>query len=128
MKTNLTFSLGLGLAMLTAAPLAQAQTAPAPSTTPPAPVLGGHPHNNNGGRGAHNFEAMDTNHDGFVTLDEWKAAGRREERFNEIDVNHTGKITRADLMAYVLKMREQREQAGPANAGPNTGVTNQTAH
>lgn len=107
MKTNLAVAFGLGLAMITFAPLAQAQTVTPQAATEIERHRGG---------AARSFDAMDTNRDGFVTLDEWKAAGRREERFNEIDANHTGKITRDDLRAYVMKMREQREQNAASDA------------
>ena len=111
MKMKLAHPLGFGLALLVAAPMAQAQT-----QTPAAPEqaeAGGEHHHGGGG---HAFEAMDTNHDGVVTLDEWKAAGRREERFSAIDANHTGKITREDLHAYMKKLHEQREQNGGGEA------------
>jgi len=124
MKPNL--AVVLSLVLLTVAPQVQAQAAPDPApSTPPAPQsLGEHRHGSNWGGGARSFEAMDTNRDGFVTLDEWKAAGRSEERFNAIDVNHTGKITRDDLMAYIMKMREQRQQ----NGGGNWGSGDHDAH
>lgn len=113
MKPNL--AVVLSLVLLSVAPQVQAQAAPTPSTQPAPQSLGEHRHGSNWGGGARSFEAMDTNRDGFVTLDEWKAAGRREERFNEIDANHTGKITRDDLTAYIMKMREQRQQNGGDN-------------
>jgi hypothetical protein len=64
---------------------------------------------------------MDANHDGFVTLDEWKAAGRREERFAQIDADHDGKITREEMRAFMEKMRAEhpdgRGRAGGGNVG-----------
>jgi hypothetical protein len=105
---------GLGLALLVAVPMALAQTAPDQPAMPDQAGPGGEHHHGGGQRG---FEAMDANHDGVVTLDEWKAAGRREERFNAIDVNHTGKITRDDLRAYMEKMRAEHQQNGGGNWG-----------
>jgi hypothetical protein len=110
MTTNLALPLGFGLALLAAVPMAHAQTMPDQSAPPSAPDQGGEHHH--GGGGQRGFDAIDTNHDGFITLDEWKAAGRREERFAKIDVNHTGRITRDDLRAWMEKMRAQRQQSG----------------
>ena len=110
-----TLAFPLSLALLAAAPLAMAQTAPDQNAPPAAPDQGEHHHG--AGGGAHGFDAMDTNHDGFITLDEWKAAGRREDRFNAIDVNHTGKISRDDLRAYMQKMRAEHQQNGGGNWG-----------
>lgn len=115
-----TLAFPLSLALLATAPLAMAQTAPDQNTPPAAPDQGEHHHGGgNWGGGGHGFDAMDTNHDGFVTLDEWKAAGRREDRFNAIDVNHTGKITREDLRAYMQKMRAEHQQNGGGQSNGN---------
>jgi hypothetical protein len=119
MKTNLAYPFGLGLALISAAPVALAQAAPDQMPPEQGGAGGGYHH---GGGGQRGFDAMDTNHDGFVTLDEWKAAGRSEARFAEIDVNHTGKITRDDLRAYMQKMRAQRQQnGGNWGGGQNDG-------
>ena len=93
----------LALAIALAPVLAYAQ--PASDQTPPPPDGMHHP----GGRG---FDAMDTNHDGVITLDEWKVAGRREERFALIDTDHDGRITREEMRAAMDKMRAWREQNG----------------
>ncbi len=108
MKSTLFFA----LAALTAAPGAFAQTATEPSTTAPDKA-GEHKH----GGGPRGFDAMDADHDGFVTLDEWKAAGRREERFYQIDTAHTGKITREQLRAFREKMMAEHPHAGGAANG-----------
>jgi opacity protein-like surface antigen len=101
------------LALALAAQGAHAQQAD-PNATP-APDQGGeHRH---GGGGQRGFDAMDTNHDGFITLDEWKAAGRSDERFAEIDANHDGKITRDELRAFMEYMRARREQNGGGGGG-----------
>jgi len=114
MKKTYFMSAGLiGLA-LAAAPVAFAQAGPDQAT----PSQGADRHHGGGQRG---FDAMDTNHDGFITLDEWKAAGRREERFNEIDADHDGKITREELRAFMEKMRAEHQQNG---GGGNWGGGN----
>lgn len=43
------------------------------------------------------FAKADQNKDGMITLDEWKAAGRRERGFRLIDANHDGKMTLEEL-------------------------------
>jgi hypothetical protein len=99
-------ALGLGAAA------AQAQHAD-PAMPPPSGQDGDHPHRG----GQRGFEAMDTNHDGVITLDEWKAAGRRENRFAMIDADHDGRITREELRAAMAKMRAMREQNGGSWGG-----------
>jgi Ca2+-binding EF-hand superfamily protein len=49
------------------------------------------------------FDKVDTNHDGVLTLDEWKAAGRRERGFNMIDTDHDGKVTPDELRAAAAR-------------------------
>jgi len=46
---------------------------------------------------------MDLNHDGALSLDEWKAAGRRERGFKMIDADGDGKVTIAELQAARAK-------------------------
>jgi len=64
---------------------------------------------------------MDANHDGFVTLDEWKTAGRREERFAQIDADHDGKITREEMRAFMEKMRAEHPRNGDGPGGEHAG-------
>jgi len=123
MKKNLITGLGCAFALGLAATTAHAQQTSDPSMPPPPPPgadggpHGGHPR---GGRG---FDMMDTNHDGFVTLDEWKAAGRREDRFAMIDVDHNGRITREELRAFMEKMRAEHPR-GPGGPGGGYGGDN----
>lgn len=114
MKYTTITRLGYALALGLAATAAHAQQAGDPPPPPPPGENGG-PHGDHprGGRG---FDMMDTNHDGFVTLDEWKAAGRREDRFAMIDTNHTGRITREDMRAFMEKMRAEHPR-GPDGGG-----------
>lgn len=49
------------------------------------------------------FAEMDANHDGALSLKEWKAAGRRERGFKMIDANDDGKVTIAELQAARAK-------------------------
>ena len=77
----------------------------------PTPDQGGARHRGGPG-GQRGFEAMDTNNDGVITLDEWKAAGRREDRFAMLDDNHDGKVTREELSSFMEKMRALRGQNG----------------
>ena len=46
------------------------------------------------------FAALDTNHDGVVDKQEWKAAGRKDTAFNRIDADHDGSITTAEMQSY----------------------------
>jgi hypothetical protein len=112
MKTSLFAALGgglaLGIALIGSAPAAIAQAAS------DQPAGGDQPHRG-GGRG---FDTIDANHDGVVTLDEWKAAGRNPDRFAEIDADHDGKITRDEMHAFMEKMRAEHQQNG---GGQNDG-------
>jgi len=107
MKRLIMTGAGFALALGLAGTGAQAQQADPPAMAPPDQG-GEHRH----GGGQHGFDAMDVNHDGYITLDEWKAAGRREDRFAEIDVNHEGRITREELRAFMQKMRAEHGQNG----------------
>ena len=49
------------------------------------------------------FDKVDTNHDGVLSLDEWKAAGRRERGFKMIDANGDGQLTPDELKAAMAK-------------------------
>ena len=46
------------------------------------------------------FASLDTNHDGKVTLAEWKAAGLPENVYSMIDAKKTGAATFADFEAH----------------------------
>ena len=49
------------------------------------------------------FDKADANRDGVLTLEEWKAAGRRERGFSMIDADRDGKLTPEELRAAAAK-------------------------
>ena len=52
---------------------------------------------------ADKFKAVDTNGDGTLSREEWKAAGRRDRGFNYVDADKDGKITPAELQTAAAK-------------------------
>jgi EF hand domain-containing protein len=64
-----------------------AQTAPTPATPPPPGAMKPPPPRE---ARPSAFDDMDTNHDGFVSRDEFVAF--QKKRFDEFDTNHDGKI------------------------------------
>jgi Ca2+-binding EF-hand superfamily protein len=80
------------LAMTIAAPLAFAQALPKANPTPPVarPMgPGAMP------AGPSRFDEVDTNHDGFISRDEFVAA--ETKRFDGFDANHDGKIDAREI-------------------------------
>lgn len=51
------------------------------------------------------FAKYDTNKDGVLTLDEWKAAGRKQQGFDLADADHDGKVTPAEATALLTQMQ-----------------------
>ena len=49
------------------------------------------------------FDKVDTDHDGVLSADEWKAAGRRDRGFAMADTDKDGKVTPAELQALAAK-------------------------
>jgi Ca2+-binding EF-hand superfamily protein len=49
------------------------------------------------------FDKADTDHDGTLSLDEWKAIGRRQQGFDMIDANHDGKVTPDEIRAAMAR-------------------------
>ncbi|SNT13873.1 EF hand [Sphingomonas laterariae] len=78
---------------------------------------------------AEKFKAVDTNGDGTLSREEWKAAGRRDRGFNYVDADKDGKITPAELQAEKFKAvdtngdgtlsREEWKAAGRRDRGFN---------
>ena len=72
----------------------------------PTPAAAPHP-----GQSSHMLK-MDTNHDGKISRDEFRAASekRSEEHFKRMDANGDGFIDKAEMQAAVEKMREHRKE------------------
>jgi Ca2+-binding EF-hand superfamily protein len=67
---------------------------------------------------------LDTNHDGKISLEEWKTSPRRQkdparaaEKFNKLDTNHDGFISLDELKA--LPFLSGREHGGRHHQGPS---------
>jgi len=90
----------IALAALPAAAI-HAQTAPAPAQTPAVKppmkmqMPAGMPGAPDGPARKSPFDEMDTNHDGFVSKDEFTAY--QKKRFDEFDTNHDGKINPKEI-------------------------------
>lgn len=54
-------------------------------------------------KGQEMFAKADANHDGAISAEEWKAAGRRDRGFQMVDADHDGKITPEELRAAAAK-------------------------
>jgi hypothetical protein len=73
------------------------------------------------------FEALDKNHDGFVSRDEAKDADELNTRFSELDVNNDGKLSREEYNAVSKSARGaagstsatgKKSKAGAPDKGP----------
>lgn len=86
----------IALSALPAAGL-HAQAAPAPSPNPPIRMQAppGAPRAPQAPARPSPFDEMDTNHDGFVSRDEFQAY--QKKRFDEFDSNHDGKIDAKEI-------------------------------
>ncbi len=81
---------------------------------------------------AGSFQALDSNHDGVIDQQEWKAAGRKETSFNRIDADHSGTLTQAEIKTYrtahAQTTHKRAQGATPTNMGSATsGTTGGTA-
>jgi hypothetical protein len=86
-------ALSLALAVLLSSAALQAQQAPQPASQP-----------------GKFFDTVDTNKDGVLTQQEWKASGRDPRGFAMMDANSDGKVTRAEGQAFMAKMMAARGQ------------------
>jgi hypothetical protein len=92
-----------------------AQTPPTPPAPPAAP---GAPAGNDMRA---RLLAADTNKDGKWSLEEWLAAGRREQGFRFLDANADGLVTPEELRIGMTKMREMRMGETPVAPQPPQG-------
>lgn len=67
------------------------------------------------------FAALDTNHDGVVDKQEWKAAGRKDSAFNRIDTDRDGSITAAEMQSYRAAHAHNTAKHSPTST-PSTGA------
>ena|GEM_PF-1159110 len=112
------------LAAMSLTAIVQAQALPKQTTPPPAAPVGAKP-----GMPAmppaqpSRFDEIDTNHDGFISRDEFMAAEKK--RFDEFDANHDGKVDAKEiassppLMERNLRTAERMIKQWDAN---NDGV------
>lgn len=54
------------------------------------------------------FKAWDKNGDGGITLEEWTAAGRKEQGFQFSDTDKDGKVTLDELKAAMAKAAQRQ--------------------
>lgn len=54
------------------------------------------------------FAGIDKNGDKLISKEEWAAAGKNERAYGVFDANGDGKLTEAELMAGMQKMRDRR--------------------
>jgi Ca2+-binding EF-hand superfamily protein len=63
------------------------------------------------------FEVMDTNKDGKISLDEWKAAHpadkNAEAQFKKLDTNADGSLTQDEFQAAAKQLKEKAKTAQP---------------
>jgi hypothetical protein len=59
---------------------------------------------------------IDASHKGWVTREEWVAYGNHDAGFTAIDTNHDGKVTVAELRAFRLKNAKTDEQKAALKA------------
>jgi EF hand domain-containing protein len=74
---------------------------------------------------AHKWKA-DTNQDGKISLDEYRAANekRTESQFKRMDTNGDGFVDEAEKKAVGDKMRAMREKRHDAHAKPEAPASN----
>jgi hypothetical protein len=113
---NRTYALLLAATIGLGATPSFAQTPPAA----PAPVVAPHA----GGPGHGFFEEADTNHDGFLTKDEMRAAQDKklDEMFARLDTNKDGKLSKEELQKGHEEMRNKMRERLQAKQGDAPAV------
>ncbi|MBV9191593.1 MAG: hypothetical protein JO292_12145 [Betaproteobacteria bacterium] len=71
------------------------------------------------------FEALDQNHDGFISRDEAKDAPELNTRFSELDANNDGKLSREEYNAMHAKTRGASGATGDSSTSTRTGAPDQ---
>ena len=78
-----------------------------------------------GGAGAtanNRFNALDKNHDGFISRDEAKDADELNTRFSELDKNNDGKLSREEYNALDSGAKSARGATGTGSMTGKAGV------
>lgn len=67
------------------------------------------------------IERLDTNHDGMISIDEYRAA--TAERFDRLDTNHDGFLDQTEMAAMRDRARGMMQRGGdtPPPTSPNPG-------
>jgi Ca2+-binding EF-hand superfamily protein len=67
------------------------------------------------------FRQLDTDNDGQIGLYEWKASGRSLDEFQAIDRNNDGFLTVEEVLRYEAKRRGTTTQVASADPGSDSG-------
>jgi len=68
------------------------------------------------------FDALDKNHDGFVSRDEAKDASELDTRFTELDANNDGKLSRDEYNALNKSDKSARGATGTGSMSGKAGA------
>ena len=63
------------------------------------------------------FAKLDLDHDGQIGLYEWKSSGRSLDEFEAIDRNNDGFLTVEEVLRYEAQNKERLAKAPPGSAG-----------
>ena len=70
---------------------------------------------------AMSFKDYDANHDGFLSLDEFKAKGKDSLAFNAADSNGDGRLDRGEFDRYLARKARDQHGAEPDRTTPQDG-------